>query len=339
VYRGNQKAERHFGIYSLYVMFYPQLVAGPIERPQNILHQFYEKHKFDYTNMIIGLRCMLWGFFKKLVIADRLAIYVGDVYSNYAECSSLQIIIAVFFFTLQIYCDFSGYSDIAIGAARAMGFKLMTNFDRPLFSTSITEMWRKWHISLSSWISDYLYTPLSIYFRDYGKWGIMLSLLISFSIIGLWHGASWNFVIYGFMHGVILCYEMLSKKWRKKQSKRIPSWIVVFVSGFLTLSFFSFSLIFFRAENFHDAIEVCKRFLFLGDNFISFKSFGNFGALSFCIIAVTAFFMLWFEKKHLPSIYEKSNTFTFDVSFSIVLLSLIISLGEFNQQTFIYFQF
>ena len=256
VYRGNQKAERHFGIYSLYVMFYPQLVAGPIERPQNILHQFYEKHQFNYQDVTDGLKQMCWGFFKKIVIADRLAVLVNTVYGDLHNYSGIPLIIATLFFTFQVYCDFSGYSDIAIGAARVMGFKLMTNFNRPLSATSISELWRRWHISLSSWINDYLYMPLSIYFRDWSKWGIMLSLVISFSIVGLWHGASWNFVIYGFINGLALCYEVLTRKWRKKISKKIMPLIYNNLSKVITISFFSFSLIFFRANTFTDAVYV-----------------------------------------------------------------------------------
>jgi len=160
VYRGHQKAERRFGIYALYVMFYPQLVAGPIERPQNLLHQFDEDHHFDYDRTASGLRLMAWGLFKKIVIADRLAIYVNAVYATPREFSALQLLAATFFFAYQIYCDFSGYSDIAIGSARIMGFKLMTNFDRPYSAKSIGEFWRRWHISLSTWFKDYVYVSM-----------------------------------------------------------------------------------------------------------------------------------------------------------------------------------
>ncbi|MGZ3884299.1 MAG: MBOAT family O-acyltransferase, partial [Bacteroidia bacterium] len=160
IYRGNQKAERHFGIYSLYVMFYPQLVAGPIERPQNVMHQFHETHRFDYTDVSAGLKLMLWGFFKKVVIADRLAIGVDEVYDHVHSYSGIALIMATVFFAIQIYCDFSGYSDIALGTARVMGFRLMTNFNRPYASRSVSEFWSRWHISLSSWFRDYLYIPL-----------------------------------------------------------------------------------------------------------------------------------------------------------------------------------
>jgi D-alanyl-lipoteichoic acid acyltransferase DltB (MBOAT superfamily) len=160
VYRGHQKAEKHFGIYALYVMFYPQLVAGPIERPQNLLHQFYEKHYFKIERVIEGLKLMLWGFFMKLVVADRLAIYVNAAYNNPDKHTGPTLIVATIFFAFQIYCDFSGYSNIAIGAARVLGFKLMTNFNRPYFSRSIAEFWKRWHISLSTWFKDYLYISL-----------------------------------------------------------------------------------------------------------------------------------------------------------------------------------
>jgi len=160
VYCGRQKAEHHFGIYSLYVMFYPQLVAGPIERPQNLLHQFYAKHAFDYQRVTDGLKLMVWGLFKKVVIADRLAIAVNTVYNDPHSFTGIPLIIATAFFAFQIYCDFSGYSDIAIGAAQVMGFRLMDNFNRPYFAKSIPEFWKRWHISLSTWFRDYLYIPL-----------------------------------------------------------------------------------------------------------------------------------------------------------------------------------
>lgn len=168
VYRGHQKAERHFGLYSLYVMFYPQLVAGPIERPQNLLHQFREIHSFDYQRITDGLKLMAWGLFKKVVIADRLALLVNQVYGNIQGYSGLSLIVATVFFAFQIYCDFSGYSDIAIGTAQVMGFKLMDNFNRPYFSKSISEFWKRWHISLSSWFRDYIY--ISLGGRKVSRW-------------------------------------------------------------------------------------------------------------------------------------------------------------------------
>ena len=195
VYRGNQKAERHFGIYALYVMFYPQLVAGPIERPQNLLHQFYAEHCFDYRRVTDGLKLMLWGMFKKVVIADRLAIAVNQVYGNPHDYTGVPLIVATVFFAFQIYCDFSGYSDIAIGAAQVMGFRLMDNFNRPYFSKSIAEFWKRWHISLSTWFRDYLYIPLGGSRTKTWRW--QFNLFITFLASGFWHGANWTYIIWG----------------------------------------------------------------------------------------------------------------------------------------------
>src|SRR5215467_13470715 len=189
VYRGRQKAERNFVTYATYVMFFPQLVAGPIERPQNLLHQFREKHEFDHERITSGLKRMAWGFFKKLVVADRLALYVNDVYAAPQNFNGLQLSIATFFFAYQIYCDFSGYSDIAIGAARVLGFKLMENFETPYYSKSVSEFWHRWHISLSTWFRDYLYIPLGGSRVPALFWSV--NILVTFAISGLWHGANW----------------------------------------------------------------------------------------------------------------------------------------------------
>jgi len=214
VYHGKQKAERNFIVYATYVMFFPQLVAGPIERPQNLLHQFREWHEFNYENVTEGLKRMAWGFFKKLVVADRLALYVNDVYASPRGCNGLQLTTATIFFAYQIYCDFSGYSDIAIGAARVLGFRLMENFETPYYALSISEFWRRWHISLSTWFKDYLYVPLGG--NRVGKTRHIVNLLITFGVSGLWHGANWTFVIWGVLNGVYLISGFLTKGWRDR---------------------------------------------------------------------------------------------------------------------------
>ena len=183
VFRGNQKVERHFGIYALYVMFYPQLVAGPIERPQNMLHQFHEEHSFDYQRVTDGLKLMTWGLFKKVVIADRLAPLVSEYYNNPQGFSGPELALGTVLFAVQIYGDFSGYSDIAIGAAQVMGFKLMTNFKRPYWALSISEFWKRWHISLSTWFRDYLYIPLGGNRVPFWRW--QFNLLNVFLVSGL----------------------------------------------------------------------------------------------------------------------------------------------------------
>jgi alginate O-acetyltransferase complex protein AlgI len=214
VYRGNQRAEYNFITYATYVMFFPQLVAGPIERPQNLLHQFRIHHQFDYDRVTSGLKRMAWGFFKKLVVADRLALYVNDVYAAPQSFTGLQLTIATVFFAYQIYCDFSGYSDIAIGSARVLGFKLMENFDTPYYSTSIGEFWRRWHISLSTWFRDYLYVPLGG--SRAGKINWMRNTLITFGISGLWHGAAWTYVVWGLLNGFYLIFGSLTKAARAR---------------------------------------------------------------------------------------------------------------------------
>jgi D-alanyl-lipoteichoic acid acyltransferase DltB (MBOAT superfamily) len=214
VYRGHQRAEANFLNYATYVMFFPQLVAGPIERPQNLLHQFREKHDFDYDRVTSGLKRMAWGFFKKLVIADRLALYVNDVYGDPQNHNGLQLTIATVFFAYQIYCDFSGYSDIAIGSARVLGFTLMENFNKPYHALSISDFWRRWHISLSTWFRDYVYLPMGgnrvAPHRHYGN------LLLTFGLSGLWHGASWTYVVWGLLNGFYLVCASITRPWRKR---------------------------------------------------------------------------------------------------------------------------
>ena len=202
VYRGKQKAEHDVITYATYVMFFPQLVAGPIERPQNLLHQFAESHSFDAERITSGLKRMAWGFFKKLVVADRLALYVNDVYAAPRSFNGLQLTIATFFFAYQIYCDFSGYSDIAIGAARVLGFRLMENFNTPYYSQSISEFWHRWHISLSTWFRDYVYIPLGGSRVNQARW--CFNIFVTFTVSGLWHGANWTYVVWGALNGLYL---------------------------------------------------------------------------------------------------------------------------------------
>lgn len=211
VYRKHQKAEHRFGVFALYVMFYPQLVAGPIERPGNLLNQLNAadghgiRSDFDYDRIVWGLKQMLWGFFKKLVIADRCGAVVDQVYGHVGQYEALSLLLATYLFAFQIYCDFSGYTDIALGAARVMGFDLMVNFRTPYRSASISEFWSRWHISLSSWFRDYLYIPLGG--NRKGPARTYLNLLVVFFLTGLWHGASWNFVVWGMIHGAFMAME------------------------------------------------------------------------------------------------------------------------------------
>ena len=205
VYRGTQKAEHHFGYYSLYVMFYPQLVTGPIERPQNLLRQLHEEKALQYDNIANGLRLILFGLFLKMVVADNLGQYVDQVYANPMDFSTLDISLAMLFYSFQIYVDFFGYSTIALGCALCMGFTLIDNFKAPYQAGSIQEFWRRWHISLSTWFRDYLYIPLGGNRVAVPRWA--LNTLIVFTVCGIWHGANWTFMIWGFAYGVLLIME------------------------------------------------------------------------------------------------------------------------------------
>lgn len=345
VYRGNQKAEKHFGIYALYVMFYPQLVAGPIERPQSMLYQFHEEHKFSGQNLMEGLRLILWGLFKKVVIADRLAIYVNTIYKSPGHFHYMNLILAMLCFSIQIYCDFSGYSDIALGSAKTMGFKLMVNFNRPfLYSTNISGFWRRWHISLYSWFNDYLYTPLAISFRNYGRWGIAGAIIITFSLSGLWHGANWTFVIWGLLFAVALIYEMLTKKIRKKLSKKIHPFIYEKSSILITFIILNITWIFFRANTLGDALIVLRSILTL-DHHVPFKSeFGlvgeaYWGRFSIYICIIMILFMFIVEGNLKVDMTDLDNKPILNIVFCTLVLSAVILLGAFNSNSFIYFQF
>jgi D-alanyl-lipoteichoic acid acyltransferase DltB (MBOAT superfamily) len=211
VYRGKQKAEKHFGIYSLYVMFYPQLVTGPIERPQNLLVQLREFKPFQYNNIISGLRLILFGLFIKMVVADNLGVYVDQIYTEPEKWNSLSISIGLTFYSFQIYCDFFGYSTIAVGAAKAMGYNLMDNFKNPYIAKSISEFWQRWHISLSTWFRDYVFFPMGGSKVKIPRW--IINILIVFAISGFWHGANWTFVLWGLAHGILYIVEvMIGKK-------------------------------------------------------------------------------------------------------------------------------
>lgn len=343
VYRGKQKAERNFGIYALYVMFYPQLVAGPIERPQNLIHQFYEKHEFDYYRIVEGLKLMLWGLFKKIVIADRLAIYVNAVYNNPNQHNGMTLILATIFFAFQIYCDFSGYSDIAIGAAKVMGFKLMTNFNRPYFAKNISEFWKRWHISLSTWFKDYLYISLGGNRVSIPRW--YFNLFIVFLISGLWHGANWTYIIWGGLNGFYLVFAIIMQPLNAKFEKltrldKMPRFNT-FLQIIFTFVLVCFAWIFFRANNVTDAFLIIKKIsTFSGPIF-----FGTTSDVmnSFVHSLFAIFFLLLIEvrKEYFMgnfSFFNNSNWIIRNLSYA-VLLFIILLFGVFDGGQFIYFQF
>jgi D-alanyl-lipoteichoic acid acyltransferase DltB (MBOAT superfamily) len=343
VYRGNQKPEHNLGIYSLYVMFYPQLVAGPIERPQNLLHQFYENHQFNLHQIMGGLSMMAWGFFQKMVIADRTANYVNSAYGNLQTSSGLQLLIATVLFTVQIYGDFAGYSAIAIGAARVMGFELMTNFNHPYFSKSIAEYWSRWHISLSTWLKDYVYFPL------FGSHEVTLSrhyvnLVITFAVSGLWHGANWTFVIWGLYYGVVLVIEGLCGKWWRKGLAWTAARHVV------TLSLVLVGSVFFRAPSVTQALDILGRIatsvnldrsslqnavlLTTGDS----SALPVF-AITWLLIALMFTVEALQEKRLFVFKPLVEHSIAMQATGIILLVQVVILFGSLRASSFIYFQF
>ena len=342
VYRGKIKPEKHLGIFAVYVSFFPQLVAGPIERAKHLLPQFYEKHILSHKNVIDGLKLMLWGFFKKVVIADRVAIYVNEVYNALPQATSTQIIVATLFFAVQIYCDFSGYSDIAIGSAQVLGFDLMDNFKRPYFAKSIGEFWHRWHISLSTWFKDYVYIPLGgnrvSQVRHY------LNLFIVFVVSGLWHGANWTFLIWGALHGVYQVFGVATKRLRERFNQwiglvRLPRLYGV-IQILITFLLVNFAWIFFRANNVTDAFYIVKHLF--ADMSLSQVTL-SLGRVGFAIALVSIGLM---ELVHLIQEHRGMRHFLsarpvwVQWALPLALIMFILLFGMFEQPSqFIYFQF
>lgn len=339
VYKKKQEPEYHFGIFALYVSFFPQLVAGPIERSTNLLPQLYKKVDFSYSRIRDGILFMLWGFFKKVVIADRLSEYVNIVYNNPEDHSGMQLVLGTVFFAFQIYCDFSGYSDIAIGSAKIMGIDLMTNFQRPYLSKSIQEFWRRWHISLSTWFRDYLYIPLGG--SRVAKWRWQYNLFITFLISGLWHGANWTFVIWGALHGFYMIFAI----WTAKIREKINSFIfgkkeyLFKVSQIITTIFLAwFAWIFFRANSFGEAILIIKRiFIPSAGDLNLFSNKADF-SLALFLIGLLSVVEILEERIQLYSLLKKQIK---PIKWIILLFILfaIIVLGKWESIDFLYFQF
>lgn len=339
VYKGEVKAERNFFKYATFVSFFPQLVAGPIERTGNLLPQIDGEHRFTYEKGAYGMRLMAWGFFKKLVIADNLAVYADAVFADVTEYHGFALVLAVFFFTIQIYCDFSGYSDIAIGVAKLFDIDLMTNFKSPYFSTSIKEFWRRWHISLSSWFRDYVYIPLGG--NRVSKGRNMFNLLVTFTLSGLWHGAAFTYIVWGGLHGALQCVENLLFPGKKKEQSRNFIWWGKVVIVFCLVSA---AWCFFRAGSCKEALYV---FAHMADGLTNPISYINVGVHAFDVaslkfillplLLLTVYDYVALDKDpiqcigNLPAVARKV--------LYVAFLLLMLLLASFNSQEFVYFQF
>jgi len=343
VFRRRQSAERNIGIFALFVSFFPQLVAGPIERASHLLPQFREKHAFSYAGATSGLKLMAWGFFKKLVIADRIAIAVNNVYNHPTDFTGFPLLLATYLFAFQILCDFSAYTDIARGAARVLGFDLMENFRRPYFATSVRDFWRRWHISLTSWFRDYLYFPLGG--NRVNTWRWFLNLAIVFVVSGLWHGAGRTFVIWGGLHAFFLIMGIVTKPLRERIANRLLGERLggarKLFQMFVTFNLVSFAWIFFRANSVRQAWYVISHLF--SDFHISTHFVGigigpyEFGIAIFAILALLIVDLLQERGSVLARVAVLPVALRWAIYYAV--LFSILFLGEFGYEEFIYFQF
>ena len=339
VYRGDIKPTRDIVEFFAYISFFPQLVAGPIERATNLLPQFQNPRQFDYAKAVDGCRQMLWGFFKKLVIADNCAMVVNEYWEQYQTLPGVSLFIIGVLFTFQIYCDFSGYSDIAIGCARLFGFNLMRNFNYPYFSRSIPEFWRRWHISLTTWFRDYIYFPLGGSRCD--KWKIIRNVFIVWGISGLWHGANWTFICWGLYHATLLAiYNLLGVNTKYKNivahGRLLPT-IKEFLQMSLTFFLAVIGWIIFRAESMTQAVDyICS--MFTNRIFDASQLHGK----AFCLAGLSLLLIEWLQREKQHGLQFKNTKFFYCRIIRWCIYYIIIYIVykyEGMTQTFIYFQF
>jgi D-alanyl-lipoteichoic acid acyltransferase DltB (MBOAT superfamily) len=338
IFKRKMSPTKNFIAFSAFVSFFPQLVAGPIERACHLLPQFYEKKQFKYLNFTEGLKQILWGLFKKIVIADRLAIVVNEIYNNPNEYHGFTLIFGTVLFAFQIYCDFSGYSQIAIGTSKLFGFDLMKNFNMPYLSSSLSEFWRRWHISLSTWFRDYLYIPLGGNRKP--KLRIYLNILLVFIISGFWHGAKWTFIIWGAIHGIILILEIIFNKVKLPSNKLLNSFKIIRVFIIVCLGW-----IFFRANNLNDAVHILSEIFNFSNYHISQLSLYVIPVAKNSVFATDILLSLFFttllitiEFLNQGNKFDKIN-FKYRLPIYILTIWSIFIFGAFEKNDFLYFQF
>jgi len=342
VYNRKLEPTKDFIAFSAFVCFFPQLVAGPIERATNLLPQFYKKRTFDYHKAVDGMRQILWGLFKKVVIADNCAEFANQIFNNSADMNGSTLVLGAIFFTFQIYGDFSGYSDIAIGTSRLFGFNLKQNFSTPYFSRDIAEFWRRWHISLSTWFRDYLYIPLGG--SRGGTWMKIRNTFAIFIVSGFWHGANWTFIIWGALNAIYFLPLLLLNKNRINtdvvaQNKNIPSLkeLLLMINTFMLTVF---AWIFFRAENISHACSYINTIF--SELIFTIPEFQNMKQAGITLLLIMFFMIIeWFgrkEKYAYENIKNINDTFKRHVIY-ILTIVIILMFGNFQENQFIYFQF
>ena len=342
VYRGKIQSTRDFVVFATYIAFFPTIISGPIDRPNSFIPQIENKRSFDYFRAIDGSRQFLWGMFKKMVIADNLAGFVNTVWADISNQSGVTLIITAILYSFEMYADFSGYSDMAIGIGKLLGFRITRNFNYPFFSRNIAEYWRNWHMSLTSWLTDYIFMPLNVKFRNFGNLGLIMALIINMVVIGLWHGANWTFVIFGLYHGLLFVPLILSGSFFKKKKLKTNSLGLPAISDLLrmvaTFLLVTLGLIMFRADNIGQFWIYIKA-LFNKSNYLA-NTAGIGSIIPTIGFTIGMLFFEWiFREMEYPlQITDKLKIKLYRISIYWILIIIII-LNSGDEQKFIYFQF
>jgi len=342
VYNEEIKAEKNFGVVALFLSFFPILLSGPIERATNMFPQFKGRLVFSYKKAVRGLQLMLWGYFMKLVVANRIAILVSNIFDNADLKSGGSLFMAVLLYPVQVYGDLGGYSLIAIGSANVMGIDIIPNFKRPFFATSMSEFWRRWHISLISWLTDYIYTPLSFQLRKYKIWGIVIALMLTFLISGIWHGAALTFIFWGVLQGTFLSIEAITNKNKKSFVKKHnldkKKWYI-FISCFFTYLLFAFSEIFCGPINsMHKAFFVIRKIF---TNFGGPLYYYNPSMIIFILFGISLLFFVEWRMEYYKGAFSflSNKSWVVRTLLYALLIIIILLIGVFDGGQFIYFQF
>lgn len=330
--------------FATYVSFFPSILSGPIDRPNSFLPQLEKTRRFDYAMTVDGCRRILWGVFKKVVIADNLAKYVDPIWNNIADQSGSTLVLGIILYYIQLYADFSGYTDMAIGLSKTLGIKIANNFKTPLFALNISDYWKRWHISLTSWLTDYIFMPLNVRYRDAGKWGVVLAIMVTFTVSGLWHGANWTYVLWGVYHGLLYIPLILLGAFYKKAKIKTNHWGLPVLKDvgrmLMTTTLVIIGLILFRAPDLHAVWEylcgICNGSILTVPNLISYYFY-----IPMIISIVLMIVVEWIERKNdgYPTFTLFASNRVIRWGFYILLLAMILVWGAFNNQQYIYFQF
>jgi alginate O-acetyltransferase complex protein AlgI len=335
--------ERHFGYFALYLSFFPKLLQGPIEKAGDLLPQLKAKYEFNYANMHFGMMLFAWGLFKKIVIADRFSLYADTVYNNVHGFTGLSLLLATYAYAIQIYMDFSGYTDMALGSARLFNINLTQNFNRPYLAASVADFWRRWHISFSRWILGYIFKPLQMKWRNWKNWGAAAALVVTFLVSGIWHGASWGFVIWGLLHGLYMICAVFYRPYQRKLHRRLgleKTWLLKGWQVFVTFHLVCFAWIFFRTASLGDSFYIIAN-LFNGIKGLRSSFLFSQGENELMILALVVFIYLIINiliKRYEYASFAKLSIFKKClIAYSFITMLLI--LAKFGHSSFIYFNF